>query len=231
MKKWIVGIALFLIGTIAVAEPSFDLEKGEHEIYRGDVSVYAGVSEYKEYAADIVIQDVPAYADEGMTQYIGVIPAYTAVLLDITDTYLSGYGPAELPVCKIIDYYDQACYISTDALWGEDEVRDYYECNTMAKGATLYQRPDTSAKATQLNEDADVMIVAQNDGWMIVQIDKYNDKEDVYYSQYYFARESDVTFTDSEPGIWDDIFDAAEEDDEDFWESLKQDGWTVSPDD
>jgi len=42
MKKWIVGIALFLIGTIAVAEPSFNLKKVEHEIYGGDFQGHYG---------------------------------------------------------------------------------------------------------------------------------------------------------------------------------------------
>ena len=77
---------------------------------------------------DLTIKEAKAYSDAAMTDYLGTIPAYTALLVRSYDSYAD------------VRYNGRTVYISADTLLRKDAPTKYVA--TLSKGTTVivYQR-------------------------------------------------------------------------------------------
>lgn len=137
--------------------------------------------------ADLVVREATAYSDRQLKQRIGTIPAYTAVLIDMSDV-LSDMGDEwtlepdsylKATACKVLNYGNEACYIKPAALWGKISVSPDWTYTTMPKGAKLYQRPDMASASVELKSKTDVVIISEKNGWYLIRANK--DDLDPYF--------------------------------------------------
>ena len=117
----------------------------------------ACVSAFAVYG-DVTTRSMPAYADPGMTQYIGTIPQYTAVVVYDADSNLAAmnvngvecYGPASALTNSRFDYY-------------------YNGKSTLKAGATVYQRPTVGSRSVQTGHDHSVLVIGRKGDWVLIR--------------------------------------------------------------
>ena len=104
---------------------------------------------------DLTIKDAKAYSDAAMKDYLGTIPAYTALLVRSYDSYAD------------VRYNGRTVYISAEALLRKDAPTKYVA--TLSKGTKVYQRATTSANAYTLKSGGIVKICKVKGDWALVQ--------------------------------------------------------------
>ena len=109
---------------------------------------------------DLTIKSVKAYSDPEMTQYIGTIPKYTSVLVRAYGSYAH------------IKYNGTNCYINPSALTQGKKDYSYMGKATLAKGATIYQRPSTSAKSVTNKKNCKVYVYGMKKGMALIRSSK-----------------------------------------------------------
>ena len=106
---------------------------------------------------DITVKEAKAYADPNFTKYVGTIPKYTSVMV-------RAYG-----VYADVIVNGKECYVEPSALTQGKHDYDYIGTGILAKGATVYQRPSTSAKALVNTKAAKVYVYAVNKGLAMIR--------------------------------------------------------------
>lgn len=104
---------------------------------------------------DITIKAANVYADSAMKQYVGTIPAYTALVVRSSDSYADVYINGKV------------YYIKSSALLNKSVASDYVA--VLSKGTKVYQRADSDANAYKLKKSGVVQICKVKDDWALVQ--------------------------------------------------------------
>ena len=106
-------------------------------------------------SGDITTKTTKVYSDAAMTNYVGAIPAYTALVVRSYDNYAD----------VLID--GKVCYISTSALLHRDVPAAYTA--TLKKGTRLYQCADSDANSCTLKNGSTVKLLKVKGDWALVQ--------------------------------------------------------------
>ncbi len=106
-------------------------------------------------SGDITTRNVKAYADAGMTKYVGTIPGATALFVRSYDSFADVYVAG-----KIV-------YINASALLHKNISTKYVA--TLEKGTKVYQRADTSAADYTLKKGGTVKVCKVSGDWALVQ--------------------------------------------------------------
>ena len=107
------------------------------------------------YTGDLTTSDTKIYSDSGMTNYVGVIPAGTSVLVRSYETYADVY------------YNGKVVYVKASDLLHGDITGDYNA--TLLKGTKVYQRANTSAKSYKVKGAVTVNVCAVAGDWALVR--------------------------------------------------------------
>lgn len=107
---------------------------------------------------DVTVRKVNAYSDEDMTELIGTIPRYTAVVVkDSAD------GTAYLKVNGV------KCYVSASALAGRRYDYGYKGYAVLSKGSKVWQRPTASGRSVTNRKRRAVIVYAVRGEWVLVR--------------------------------------------------------------
>lgn len=106
-------------------------------------------------SGDITTKDAKAYSDAAMTDYVGTIPAYTALVVRSYDNYADVYVGGKV------------CYISASALLRKDAPTSYSA--VLKKGTKVYQRADSDAAHYTLKASGTVKVCKVKGDWALVQ--------------------------------------------------------------
>ena len=93
---------------------------------------------------DLTMKAAKLYADPAMTDYVGTIPAYTALVVRSNDSYTDVYINGKV------------YYVSDTALLNRNVLGDYVA--TLDRGTTVYQRANTGASRYTLKKNCAVQI-------------------------------------------------------------------------
>ena len=104
---------------------------------------------------DITVKSAKVYADSAMTQYVGTIPAYTALVVRSNDSYTDVY------------YNGNVFYMTGSALLNRNVLCDY--AAILEKGTKVYQRPEGDANTYTLKKTGVVQICKVRGDWALVQ--------------------------------------------------------------
>ena len=104
---------------------------------------------------DITIKPAKAYSNAAMTDYVGTIPAYTALVVRSSDKFADVYVNGEV------------YYIKPSALFGKTILGDYVAI--LNKGTKVYQRASTAANTYRLKKAGIVQICKVRGEWALVQ--------------------------------------------------------------
>ena len=104
---------------------------------------------------DITVKAAKVYADSAMTEYVGTIPAYTALVVRSNDSYTDIY------------YNGHVYYISTSALRNKTKVGSFFA--VLGKGTKVYQQAKSGANSYTLKKSGAVQICAVKGDWALVQ--------------------------------------------------------------
>ena len=104
---------------------------------------------------DITVEDAKAYSDAAMTECVGTIPAYTALVV-------RSYGP-----CAQIAVKGKALYIDAAKLLTKDAPAKYSAI--LKKGTRIYRRAATAADSYTLKSAGTVKICKVSGDWALVQ--------------------------------------------------------------
>ncbi len=104
---------------------------------------------------DITIKAAKLYNDSAMTEYVGTIPAYTALVVRSNDSYTDVY------------YNGNVFYTKGSNLLNKSRLGKYVA--TLSKGLKVYQRADSDANSYTLKKSGVVQICAVKGDWALVQ--------------------------------------------------------------
>ena len=104
---------------------------------------------------DITIKAAKLYADSAMTEYVGTIPAYTALVVRANESYTDVY------------YNGKVYYTKGSNLLNKSRLGDYLA--TLGRGTKVYQRADSDANSYTLKKSGAVQICAVKGDWALVQ--------------------------------------------------------------
>ena len=104
---------------------------------------------------DITIKAAKVYADSAKKEYVGTIPAYTALVVRSNDSYTDVYINGKV------------YYISTSALLDSAIYGDYVA--TLDAGTKVYQRASTNANDYTLKKAGAVQVCKVKGDWALVQ--------------------------------------------------------------
>ena len=104
---------------------------------------------------DITVKTTKVYADTAMKEYVGSIPAFTALIVRSNDSYTDVYINGKV-------YYINPSTLLNKSL----------SCNYVAvleAGTKIYQRADTDAASYKLQKNSPVQICKVKGEWALVQ--------------------------------------------------------------
>ena len=104
---------------------------------------------------DVTIKAAKVYADPAMTEYLGTLPAYTAVVVRDYDTYAD------------IFLVGSVVYIKPSTLMRKDITAKFTA--TLNKGVTVYQRPTEDANTRKIKKATAVKLCKFSGEWALVQ--------------------------------------------------------------
>ena len=104
---------------------------------------------------DITIKAAKVYADSAKKDYVGTIPAYTALVVRSNDSYTDVY------------INGRVYYVSDTALLNRNVLGDYVA--TLDRGTTVYQRANTGASRYTLKKSCAVQICKVRGEWALIQ--------------------------------------------------------------
>ena len=104
---------------------------------------------------DLTMKAAKLYADPAMTDYVGTIPAYTALVVRSNDSYTDVY------------INGQVFYTSGSTLLNKSKLGDFVA--TLDKGAKVYQRATTDSNSYTLKKKGIVQICKVKGDWALVQ--------------------------------------------------------------
>jgi len=104
---------------------------------------------------DITIKDAKVYSDPAMTDYVGTIPAYTALVVRSNDSYTDVYINGKV------------YYVKDSVLLDKTVLGDYVAI--LGKGTTVYQRANTGAAKYTLKKNGVVQVCKVRGDWALVQ--------------------------------------------------------------
>ena len=104
---------------------------------------------------DITIKAAKLYSDSAMTEYVGTIPAYTALVVRANDSYTDVY------------YNGKVYYTKGSNLLNKSALGDYVA--TLGKGVKVYQRANSDANSYALKKSGLVQICKVKGDWALVQ--------------------------------------------------------------
>ena len=104
---------------------------------------------------DITIKNAKVYSDPAMKDYVGTIPAYTALVVRSNDSYTDVYINGKV------------YYISKSALLNRSLACDYVA--TLDKGTKVYQRASTAARSYTLKQEGAIQVCKVKGDWALVQ--------------------------------------------------------------
>ena len=106
---------------------------------------------------DMTTKAAKAYADPGMTRYIGTIPKFTSVLVRAYGSYVD------------VVYNGIACYVKPSTLTCGDYDYNYLGTAILKKGAHVYQRPSSSARVKVNGKARKVLVYAATNGYALIR--------------------------------------------------------------
>ena len=104
---------------------------------------------------DLTMKAAKLYANPAMTEYVGTIPAYTALVVRSNDSYTDVY------------INGQVFYTSGSTLLNKSKLGDFVA--TLDKGAKVYQRATTDSNSYTLKKKGIVQICKVKGDWALVQ--------------------------------------------------------------
>ena len=104
---------------------------------------------------DITVRAAKLYADSAMTEYVGTIPAYTALVVRANESYTDVY------------YNGKVYYTKGSNLLNKSRLGDYLA--TLGRGTKVYQRAESDANSYTLKKSGSVQICAVKGDWALVQ--------------------------------------------------------------
>lgn len=104
---------------------------------------------------DITVKAARAYADPTMKEYVGTIPAYTALVVRDNDSYTDVY------------YNGKVYYINSSNLLNKSRIYDYMAM--LGKGTKVYQQASSGANSYTLKKNGVVQICAVKGDWALIQ--------------------------------------------------------------
>ena len=104
---------------------------------------------------DITVKATNVYADPALKNYVGTIPAYTALLVRSNDSYTDVYINGKV------------YYISKSSLLNKNLAGDYVA--TLDKGTKVYQRASTAARSYTLKQEGAIQVCKVKGEWALVQ--------------------------------------------------------------
>lgn len=115
---------------------------------------------------DMVVKGVKAYRDPEMTDYIGTIPKYTAVV--VKDTLNGNWYTANK--AALVTYKGVKCYIKTSALL-QDEYPGSAKEVTLKKSVRVYQRPTSESANVKAKKGTKVLYIGKKGSWALIRTD------------------------------------------------------------
>ena len=106
-------------------------------------------------SGDFTVKDAKAYSDPAMKNYIGTIPANTALVVRDYDSYVDVYVDGRI------------VYIDGSTLLRKSLSAKY--TGTLSKGTRVYQRADTDAVSYRLKKSISVKICKVSGDWALIQ--------------------------------------------------------------
>ena len=103
---------------------------------------------------DLTMKAAKLYANPAMTEYVGTIPAYTALVVRSNDSYTDVY------------INGRVYYVSDTALLNRNVLGDYVA--TLDRGTTVYQRANTGASRYTLKKNCAVQICKVRGEWALI---------------------------------------------------------------
>ena len=104
---------------------------------------------------DITVKPAKLYVDPEMKEYVGTIPAYTALVVRSNDSYTDVY------------INGQVFYMSGSALLNRSILGDYVAM--LGKGTKVYQRATTDSNSYTLGKSGVVQVCKVKGDWALVQ--------------------------------------------------------------
>ena len=104
---------------------------------------------------DITVRAAKLYSDSAMTEYVGTVPAYTALVVRSNDSYTDVY------------YNGKVYYTKGSNLLNKSRLGDYLA--TLGRGTKVYQRAESDANSYTLKKSGSVQICAVKGDWALVQ--------------------------------------------------------------
>ena len=104
---------------------------------------------------DITVKAANVYADPALKDYVGTIPAYTALLVRSNDSYTDVYINGKV------------YYVKDSVLLDKTVLGDYVAI--LGKGTTVYQRANTGAAKYTLKKNGVVQVCKVRGDWALVQ--------------------------------------------------------------
>ena len=109
------------------------------------------------WTGDLTLKATKAYADPGLSIYIGTIPKYTSVLV-------RGSGSS-----ADIYYNGTECYVKASSLTQGKHDYDYVGYAVLKPGAVVYQRPTSHSRSVTNGKARTVMVYAMNSGYAMIR--------------------------------------------------------------
>jgi hypothetical protein len=104
---------------------------------------------------DVTVKSAKVYADSALKQYVGTIPAYTALVVRSNDSYTDIY------------YNGNVYYINSSALLNKSVLGKY--AAILKAGTKVYQQPAGDANTYKLKKSGVVQICKVKGDWALVQ--------------------------------------------------------------
>jgi hypothetical protein len=104
---------------------------------------------------DITIKEAKLYKDSALKEYVGSIPAFTALVVRSNDSYTDVY------------YNGKVYYTKSSSLLNKSILGKYVA--TLDAGTRVYQRPDSGANSYKLKSSGVVQICKVKGEWALVQ--------------------------------------------------------------
>ena len=106
---------------------------------------------------DMTTKSVKAYADPGMTKYIGTIPKYTSVLVRAYGSYAD------------VLYNGIECFVKPSGLTCGNYNYNYIGSATLKAGAKVYQRPSAASHNVTTQKNHTVLVYAATNGYALIR--------------------------------------------------------------
>ena len=106
---------------------------------------------------DMTTRSVKAYADPGMTDYVGTIPKFTSVMVRAYGSYAD------------VLYNGVECFVKPSALTCGVYDFNYIGTATLKAGSNVYQRPSVASSSITTAKSHRVLVYAATNGYAVIR--------------------------------------------------------------